>query len=72
MRIACLETFNGTLDYRCRRIQLWIADAQDEHILAAFAGGNSFVVSKPRLGASALDATHESGKLHVLTVRGRC
>ena len=42
------------------------------HVFATFAGGDGLVVSAPGISTGVLDAAHERGKVHVLTVRGQC
>ena len=60
------------LDDRRRRLEIGVADTENDHILAALARGNGRVVCQPRRGAFPTDAIDECREPHALTVRGRC
>ena len=70
--IATAKLRDGALDDGRGRLEIGIADAQDQHVLAALARGDCLVVREPRVGAVTADPMHQRRVIHVLTVRGRC
>ena len=59
MCVAGAQTLDRTLDDCSRRRQIRIADAENDHVLAALARRDRRVVGQPRLGAVAADPLHE-------------
>ena len=55
MRVAAAQCCNGPLDDRPGRLQVRVADTQDDHVFAALARGDRLVVSEPGVGTFAAD-----------------
>ena len=72
VRVAAAQLPDRTLDDGRGRVEIRIAHAQHDHVLAALARRHRLVVREPRIGASAADALHECREFHVRTVRVRC
>jgi hypothetical protein len=58
VRVATAQSVDGTLDHWPGRLQVWVADTQDDDVFAALARGDGLVVSEPgdsTLAADTLD-----------------
>ncbi len=56
MRVAAAQSLDGPFQYRRRRLEIRIADAQQDHIFAALLGHARGVVNDPGIRAVARDS----------------
>jgi len=72
VRVAAAQLRDRTFDDGRGRVEIRVAHAQHDHVLAALARRHRLVMREPRIGAIAADALHEGREFHVRTVRVRC
>ena len=61
---AAAHALDGAVDHRSRRVEIGIADAENDDIFAAVLRGPRRVMGFPGIGAVACDALHEIRVLH--------
>ena len=59
------QPLDGLLNDRLRRVQIGIANTQDNYVFAAIAGGAGFVVCQPGVSAFPTDSLYERRELHI-------
>ncbi len=59
---------HARVDDRARRVDVALADAQDDHVLAALDAPHREVVHRPRVGAGATDTVGQRGEAHAVNV----
>jgi hypothetical protein len=65
MSVTGAQPFNGAIDDRARRLDEWIPDTQDDHILATRTCLCGLVMRIPGVRAITADPIDQSGKLHI-------
>jgi len=68
VRVARLQPFDSLGNDSRRRIEVRVADTEDDHVFAAVAGSQSRVVCQPCISTFSADALYQRRKLHLLVV----